>query len=112
MNTHNTLNYIEFGATNLTHIEAFYSKAFGWRFTSYGPTYSAFTDGHMDGGFDIHAPIAKGALVILFSNDLENTLETVRTLGGKIVKEIFSFPGGRRFHFEDPSGNELAVWGE
>ncbi len=112
MHTHNSINYVEFGATDLSAIEGFYAKVFGWKFTSYGPSYVAFTDGKMDGGFDTTAPIAKGALVIMYSSELESTRDAVLQAGGTILQEIFTFPGGRRFHFEDPSGNELAVWSE
>jgi predicted enzyme related to lactoylglutathione lyase len=107
------INYIEFPATNLPAVKDFYSKAFGWEFIDYGPDYAAFNDGQLDGGFTTAATAAKpGALVILFSEDLEGSLQTIKSLGGEISKPIFDFPGGRRFHFLDPSGNELAVWSE
>lgn len=111
MNAHNRINYVEFSAEDLVPIKEFYTKAFGWKFTDYGPEYAAFTDGSLDGGFEKGANRAKeGALVILFSEDLETTLEEVKSAGGTIEKEIFEFPGGKRFHFRDPAGNELAVW--
>ena len=88
---------------------------FGWTFVDYGPEYSSFSDQGIDGGFYVANLKSNsdqgGALVILFSDALEATLEKVVASGGKIVKPIFSFPGGRRFHFTEPSGNELAVWG-
>jgi predicted enzyme related to lactoylglutathione lyase len=107
------VDYVEFGATDLTAIKAFYTKAFGWKFTDYGPDYVAFKDGRLNGGFTTESkPGRGGALVVLYANDLESLEGAVRKAGGKIVKPIFSFPGGRRFHFTDPSGNELAVWSE
>lgn len=114
MNTHNRINYIEFEAPDLQAIKEFYSKTFGWVFTDYGPDYAAFNDGSLDGGFSKgNKKSATGyPLVILFSTDLEASLNAVKSNGGEIVRTIFEFPGGRRFHFTDPAGNELAVWGE
>jgi len=106
------INYIEFPCRNLPAIKKFYREAFGWAFTDYGPTYAAFEDGFIAGGFDQDSdmPIGGGALVVLFSNELEACLDQVKVSGGTIVQEIYSFPGGRRFHFIDPDGNVLAVW--
>ncbi len=113
MNTHNRINYIEFSAEDLEAVKRFYTEAFGWQFTDYGPEYVAFTDGNLDGGFEKGANRGtNGALVILYSENLEKTLETVTGLGAEVVKPIFDFPGGRRFHFRDPAGNELAVWSD
>lgn len=96
----------------LDRLKAFYSAAFSWSFTDYGPTYSAFSEG-LDGGFKADAADAPAKpLPVLYSEDLEETLGAVENAGGTIVKPIFSFPGGRRFHFVDPAGNEMAVWGE
>jgi predicted enzyme related to lactoylglutathione lyase len=108
------LDYLELPATGgtLDSVKAFYSAAFGWTFTDYGPTYSAFEEG-LDGGF--HADAAEGSqkpLPVLYSENLEAMQAEVEAAGGKVVKPIFSFPGGRRFHFLDPAGNELAVWSE
>jgi len=113
MNKHHAINYIEFPADDLSAVKEFYGKAFGWSFTDYGPEYVAFNDGVIDGGFT-KGIVAKedGPLVILYSNDLEVSLQTVASCGGKILKEIYSFPGGRRFHFQDPAGNQLAVWSD
>ena len=108
------LDYLELPATGgrLDSVKAFYSTVFSWSFTDYGPTYSAFDEG-LDGGFQADAGEAPAKpLPILYSEDLETTLEAVRNAGGQIVRPIFSFPGGRRFHFLDPAGNELAVWGQ
>ncbi|MGI6851450.1 VOC family protein [Mesorhizobium sp. 1B3] len=108
------LDYLEMPATGSTldSTKAFYSAAFGWSFTDYGPTYSAFDEG-LEGGFDANAAEAPAKpLPVIYSERLEETLATVENAGGTIVRPIFSFPGGRRFHFLDPAGNELAVWGQ
>jgi uncharacterized protein len=107
------MDYVEFPATDIEKTKAFYTKAFGWKFTDYGPDYTSFEDGRIAGGFTKDRVVAKGgALVVLYASDLAATETKVRGAGGKIVKDAFSFPGGRRFHFADPSGNELAVWSE
>ena len=107
------VDYIEFPARDFDAVQAFYEKAFGWKFTDYGPDYRAFNDGKIDGGFyksENRSSTENGAaLIILYAVDLEQTKETVISSDGKILKDIFSFPGGRRFHFTDPNGNELAV---
>jgi predicted enzyme related to lactoylglutathione lyase len=109
----NHINYVEFKARNLDEIKRFYTDAFGWQFTDYGPEYVAFAESGLDGGFEkTDANIVNGALVVLYHNDLEGTRDNVIQSGGIISMDIFSFPGGRRFHFLDPSGNELAVWSE
>ena len=108
------LDYLEMPATGgtLDRLKAFYSTAFVWSFTDYGPTYSAFSEG-LDGGFQADSDEAPAKpLPVLYSQNLEDTLGAVENAGGTIVRPIFSFPGGRRFHFVDPAGNELAVWGE
>jgi uncharacterized protein len=108
------LDYLELPAAGgtLDSVKAFYSAAFSWSFTDYGPTYSAFDEG-LDGGFQADAAEASAKpLPVLYSENLDDTLAAVESAGGKIAKPIFSFPGGRRFHFTDPAGNELAVWGE
>lgn len=107
------LNYIELQAAGGTidSVKSFYSAAFGWTFTDYGTSYSAFSEG-LDGGFDGAATAQTKPLPIIYAANLEAALEAVTEAGGKIVKPIFAFPGGRRFHFSDPAGNELAVWSE
>lgn len=109
-----SINYIEFYCKDIKAIKSFYSKAFGWDFIDYGEEYAAFNDGVISGGFDQIPDMPKAAnpLVVLYSDTLEACMEKVKASGGTIVKEIYSFPGGRRFHFEDPSGNVLAVWSE
>lgn len=107
----NHINYIELYAHNLEAVKTFYTNVFGWTFTDYGPTYTAFSNSGLEGGFEIkEEPITNGALVVLYHSDLEIIKEKVIANDGKISKAIFSFPGGRRFHFIDPAGNELAVW--
>lgn len=108
------VDYLEFPASDLDAVEAFYSTVFNWTFESYGPEYRAFSDGRLDGGFyrsDLHSLADKGgALVIFYAENLEQAEQAVMSAGGTILKPIFSFPGGRRFQFADPAGNELAVW--
>lgn len=107
------LDYLEMAGGDLPATRAFYAEAFGWSFVDYGPTYSAIEGAGLDGGFQADAGEAPAApLPILYADDLEAMLERVWAAGGRIVKPIFSFPGGRRFHFSDPAGNELAVWSE
>lgn len=109
----NHINYIEFKATDLEAVKKFYSEAFGWDFTDYGPTYASFSGSGVAGGFEhTDSDITNGALVILYHKDLEHVKEKITRSGGEISVDIFDFPGGRRFHFKDPSGNELAVWSE
>ena len=105
------IDYVELPGGDLPAVKDFYGRAFGWTFTDYGPDYAAFDEG-VDGGFDGSADGVAKPLVVLFARDLEAMLATVEETGGEIVKPIFSFPGGPRFHFRDPAGNELAVWSE
>jgi predicted enzyme related to lactoylglutathione lyase len=94
----------------------FFTEAFGWEFIDYGPDYAAISGAGLDGGFyksTLRATTEAGsALVVLYSANLESSLARVESAGGTIIKSIFSFPGGRRFQFTDPSGNEYAVWSE
>ncbi|HEX9691292.1 MAG TPA: VOC family protein [Gemmatimonadales bacterium] len=107
------VDYIEFLTTNIHDTKKFYSKVFGWAFTDYGPDYTSFTDGRLAGGFRAEAEVSKGGpLVVLYATDLEGIQGQVTENGGLVVRETFEFPGGRRFHFTDPSGNELAVWSD
>ena len=107
------VDYIEFHAPDLEAIKAFYTGVFGWKFTDFGPDYTSFADGRLAGGFERGETVrAGGALVVIYAADLAAVEAAVRAQGGEIVRETFSFPGGRRFHFADPCGNELAVWSE
>jgi hypothetical protein len=113
-NIHHTIDYVELPARDLAASRAFFEKAFGWRFNEYGPEYagiaSASGEGEV-GGLDGTAGNERSApLVRLFSEDLDDSVEAVRAAGGTIVREPYAFPGGRRFHFTDPSGVELGVW--
>lgn len=111
---HHAIDYVELPVTDLPAAKRFYEEAFGWRFNDYGPTYAGIAgDGKEVGGLALTDTVRRGGpLVILFSTDLAASLAAVREAGGTITTEPFDFPGGRRFHFTDPSGNELAVWAE
>ena len=107
------INYIEFNVADIARSKAFYGAAFDWRFTDFGPAYCEFSDGHMKGGFDLGGAVKPGGpLVVLYGADLGDVQKRVEAAGGIIVNSIFEFPGGRRFHFTDPDGYELAVWSE
>lgn len=107
------INYIEFRAKDLEKIKEFYSTAFGWSFTDYGPTYTSFSESGLAGGFETaEGEIGQGALIVLYHKNLNLIRDKIIATGGVIKRDIFSFPGGRRFHFLDPSGNELAVWSD
>jgi len=116
MNEHEKLNYVEFPSSDLQATKTFFEKAFRWSFQDYGPEYTAFSGQGLDGGFfraNLCSSTANGAALLVFhSNNLESTLAKVSEAGGTIIKPIFSFPGGRRFHFTEPSGNEFAVWSD
>lgn len=113
---HHMIDYVEYPACDLSATKAFFEKAFGWQFTDYGPDYSAFNRNGIEGGFyssDKHSDSDKGAaLIIFYSDDLMATRDKVSTAGGRIKQAIFAFPGGWRFHFTCPSGNEFAVWSD
>jgi predicted enzyme related to lactoylglutathione lyase len=107
------IDYIEIAATDIAATKRFYQDVFGWKFTDYGPDYTSFEDGRLAGGFyKADATHAGTILVVMFAVDLAAMEQRIRSAGGTIVKPIFSFPGGRRFHFADPSGNQLAVWSD
>ncbi|ASP39153.1 glyoxalase [Bacterioplanes sanyensis] len=110
------INYVEFPARDLSATQTFFEQVFGWQFEAYGEAYLAFSSGGTAGGFyhsDKASRMANGAvLVVIQAEDLEACLARVEQHGGRISQAIFSFPGGRRFHFIEPSGNELAVWSE
>lgn len=112
MHAHHTIDYIEFTVRDLAAAKRFYSGAFGWKFTDYGPTYAAIQGAEREVGglFQTDELRSGGPLVILYSDDLDASVRAVEDSGGKVLKAPYAFPGGRRFHFADPSGNELAVW--
>lgn len=115
-NEHEKINYVEFPAKDLQATKAFFSQAFGWTFEDFGPEYSAFSSQGIAGGFfkseQSSSTSHGGALIVLYSKDLEATQAKIEKAKGLIVRPPFSFPGGRRFHFTEPSGNELAVWSD
>ena len=111
----NTLNYLELPATDLAATRAFYEAAFGWAFQEWGSVYLSFSGAGLDGGFTTdRTPAAPGAgpLPVIYAADLAAAEAAVTAAGGTITQPTFPFPGGRRFHFADPAGNELAVWSE
>jgi len=116
MNKHEKIDYLELPAKYIETTKDFFSKVFGWSFTDYGPDYTSFSNAGIDGGFykaELAGKYEKGgALVVFYSNKLEETQSKIEGAGGTVVKPIFSFPGGRRFHFTEPSGNEFAVWSD
>ncbi len=116
MNQHEKINYIEFPSKNIETTKAFFTSVFGWSFVDYGPDYTAFSNEGIDGGFfksNLSTNTSNGsALIIFYSKELEQTQTKIEQSGGSINKPIFSFPGGRRFHFNDPNGNEYAVWSD
>ena len=116
MKEHEKVNYVEFPAKDIEETKRFFKMAFNWSFADYGPEYIAFSNEGIDGGFyksELNASIENGsALIIFYSKELEKTQAKIIEAGGKIIKPIYSFPGGRRFHFSDPNSNEFAVWSE
>ncbi|HEX2885100.1 VOC family protein [Vineibacter terrae] len=111
------IDYVEFSVGDIDRSRRFYGKAFGWSFKDYGPGYCEFSDGRLTGGFALRADgdpgggiKGGGPLVILYASDLAEAQRRIEEAGGSIVKPAYSFPGGRRFHFSDPDGYELAVW--
>lgn len=114
------INYIEFTTPDLAVVKSFYQTCFGWEFTDYGPTYTAFKNSGVEGGFELlpssqeHEPKKNTShpLVVLYHFELEELQKTILKAGGTITVPTFTFPGGRRFHFSDPVGNELAIWSE
>jgi len=105
------IDYVEFNVADVERAKAFYGTVFGWSFKDYGPAYCEFADGRLTGGFAAGKSGGPGGpLVILYADDLAAMERRIRAAGGRIVKAAFDFPGGRRFHFADPDGHELAVW--
>ena len=114
--THHAIDYIELNVSDLAAAKEFYAAAFGWAFNDYGPEYSGIRspdgEGEVGGLNPAREPSRGGPLVLLFSADLDATVAAVEAAGGKVLEGPYEFPGGRRFHFTDPSGNELGVWSE
>lgn len=116
MSKHETINYLELPAIDIPATKKFFQEVFNWTFQDYGDEYTAFTEDRFEGGFyqsDKKSSTDNGAaLIIFYSDDLESTQNKIIKAGGRIIKPIFSFPGGQRFHFTEPSGNELSVWSD
>lgn len=116
MKQHEKLNYVEFAAKNLDATKDFFSSTFDWDFVDYGPDYTAFSNQGLDGGFfradACSQSLTGGALLVFYSADIQTTFDKILINGGEIIRPIFEFPGGYRFHFREPSGNEFAVWSE
>ena len=114
MHQHEKIDYVEFPAIDLAGTKQFFASVFDWSFTDYGPDYIAFANAGIDGGFYKASNCSSTehgcALIVFYSQDLEATQQKIEQHGGRIVQAVFSFPGGRRFHFVDPNGNEYAVW--
>ena len=111
---HNRIDFIEFPAPDreaLRQAQEFYTRTFGWRYQKWGEDYIDTADSGVGSGFASDEPTA-APLAVVYVVDLEHMREEVERNGGVIVRDIFSFPGGRRFHFKDPAGNELAAWSE
>jgi uncharacterized protein len=114
------MDYIEVPAIDIEATKRFYNQVFGWQFQDWGPGYTSFNDGRLGGGFNAEAQPAgadgsaktRGVLVVIYAASLDEIYRKVKDAGGKIVRETFEFPGGKRFHVADPNGNELAVWSE
>jgi predicted enzyme related to lactoylglutathione lyase len=107
------IDNIEFNVTNIERTKAFYGAVFDWTFIDYGPTYSEFSDGRLTGGFTTGEPVRPGGpLIILYADDLAETQTRIEAAGATISRAVFTFPGGRRFHFLDLDGYELAVWSD
>jgi len=114
LRANNRIDYVEIPVTDLKKTREFFTSLFGWSFQEWGDEYMSFNDGRLDGGFrhsEEPAP-STGVLLVFYSEDLERDVERVKDLGGTISQDIFSFPGGRRFHFVDPVGTEFAMWAE
>ena len=116
MNEHEKINYVEFPAQDIEAAKVFFNTVFGWSFVDYGPEYTAFSNEGLNGGFfrsTLSASTKNGsALIVFYSKNLEATQANIESAGGSVIKPIFTFPGGRRFHFSDPNDNEYAVWSD
>jgi predicted enzyme related to lactoylglutathione lyase len=114
MQAENRIDYIEIPVTDPARARDFFAELMGWEFQDWGPDYISFNDGRLAGGFrrSDAPPSPNGVLLVFFSKDLERDRDRVVELGASISQDIFDFPGGRRFHFVDPLGNEYAIWGE
>jgi len=116
MPEHEKINYLEFPSKNIAITKKFFSEVFNWKFVDYGSDYVAFSNAGLNGGFfksdQMVSTKSGSALVVMYSSELEKTCKKIEAAGGQIIKPVFDFPGGRRFHFADPNGNEYAVWSD
>ncbi len=116
MNEHEKINYVEFPSSDLIATKKFFTTVFSWEFEDFGPEYSAIHNAGLSGGFfksKMKSSAENGSvLIVLYSNALEKTKEKIEKNGGMVIKPIFNFPGGQRFYFSDPTGNEFAVWSD
>ena len=116
MPAHHKIDYVEFSACDIPASKAFFSRVFGWTFEDFGSEYTAFANAGIEGGFFANNAYSRtehgSALIVLYSDDLKKSYADIVAAGGTIAKRIFAFPGGRRFHFFEPSGNELAIWSD
>ncbi len=116
MNEHEKINYVEMPSKNLPATKAFFEQVFGWSFQDFGCEYASFSGEGLDGGFfqaEMSSSTDNGAaLIVFYSNALEATRDKIKASNGIIIKPVFPFPGGRRFHFTEPGGNEFAVWSD
>lgn len=113
MSQSDRIDYVELAAPDLPASKAFYSAVFGWKFENFGPEYASFREARLEGGLTSlrqPAPLGSGTLVVFRADDIRVAEKRIVAAGGKITTEFFDFPGGHRFHFTDPGGNELAVW--
>ena len=109
----NNIDYVEFKAHDLAKTKQFYTSCFEWRFKDHGTSYMSFSNSGLKGGFErTENNIPKGVLIVLYHANLDLIKNKIIEAGGTITKDAFAFPGGHRFHFEDPSGNELAIWSD
>ena len=113
---HEKINYVELSSADIGATQRFHSKVFGWQLEGFGPEYTAFSGTGLDGDFYLASMQSRSrdgaALIVLYNKDLTETQNKITAAGSLVVKSCFDFPGGRRFHFEDATGNELAVWSE
>jgi predicted enzyme related to lactoylglutathione lyase len=116
MTPENMIDYVEIPARDPARAQAFFTALFGWKFQDYGPDYCSFNDGRLAGGFrraDVSAAAENGSpLIVFYKEDLGAACARVTELGGTVTRDIFPFPGGKRFHFTDPNGNEYAIWSD
>lgn len=114
MRAEGCIDYIEIPVTDLEKAREFLAAMFGWSFQEWGPDYFSFNDGRLNGGLrhtDGPGPVS-GVLLVFYSEDLQRDVARVQELGATISREIFDFPGGKRFHFVDPAGTEFAIWSD